>query len=743
VSNAVLNTGALRRLAHAPGVRQWERRAVRIGAQLAQMLLRPVAGVLLMDGAAAGAMLWLGLLLQPRLAIAGLFGLLMGEAFRRAMRVEEATGFEGSVKANAFLAAIAMAWLTRHAGIPLLAEIALVIAASGMASILAAAIKGALGPSPLPALAWAYCIVAGAFLAIFPEWALRSVLDMPWGGPPAGLLDWGVALLRALGAVLFQPSPLVGALVALALLLWSPIGFACGVIGWVAGVATAAGFLRLGETYYWLPASYNFFIAGMALGAVQYLPSRAGLLVAACAGGFASVVALTLQVVLEGSSAAYLPIAAGVTVWTGIGALHAASRRGRVRRNPAPSLPPEDAWRCDAYPAARWGYGETLLAVPMGGALEVTQGFGGRLSHAGAWRHALDVQRPAEEAGMRAPLQGAPVHAPAPGVVETLRGDVADNPPGRSNFADNWGNHVVLRLDQGYWALLGHLQQGSLAVFAGERVNAGAMLGLAGNSGRSPAPHLHMQAQIGPLPGAPTRAFRLANYLTAEAPGEPFLRWHAAAVPKKGTVLAVALPNPALRALLTGMVPGRALWSAAVTGQVPRAFAPGDARAQEIALVLDEAGQLLATAETGALSWRFDADAWRLVSASPRLPSLLALMAMALPSIPYAAVPGMQWDDISPLPWQGPVWARRWLAPLLSDPFLGLACCCTAVPADEKGALEMQVAPIPSEDNSLPRSITTKIEPLRGAVELTAHFERGAVAWSLVSFVPTLPLRTE
>ncbi|MGY1838351.1 MULTISPECIES: M23 family metallopeptidase [unclassified Modestobacter] len=55
------------------------------------------------------------------------------------------------------------------------------------------------------------------------------------------------------------------------------------------------------------------------------------------------------------------------------------------------------------------------------------------------------------------------------------------------------GNHVVVRADDGVFAALGHLRQGSVRVRRGERVVAGQQLAECGNSGNSSEPHLHVQ----------------------------------------------------------------------------------------------------------------------------------------------------------------------------------------------------------------------------------------------------------
>jgi hypothetical protein len=55
------------------------------------------------------------------------------------------------------------------------------------------------------------------------------------------------------------------------------------------------------------------------------------------------------------------------------------------------------------------------------------------------------------------------------------------------------GNHVTIRGDDGTFALVAHLQQGSVGVQLGERVTAGQPIARCGNSGNSTEPHVHAQ----------------------------------------------------------------------------------------------------------------------------------------------------------------------------------------------------------------------------------------------------------
>lgn len=91
-----------------------------------------------------------------------------------------------------------------------------------------------------------------------------------------------------------------------------------------------------------------------------------------------------------------------------------------------------------------------------------------------------------------------PILAPADGKVVAAVGGLDDNPPGAMDPAHPPGNHVILELGAGEYALLAHLRKGSLTVAVGDRVTAGSELGRCGNSGNTSEPHLHFHLQNGP-----------------------------------------------------------------------------------------------------------------------------------------------------------------------------------------------------------------------------------------------------
>jgi murein DD-endopeptidase MepM/ murein hydrolase activator NlpD len=92
---------------------------------------------------------------------------------------------------------------------------------------------------------------------------------------------------------------------------------------------------------------------------------------------------------------------------------------------------------------------------------------------------------------------GRPVLAPAAGTVVAAVDGVRDNRPQLEveNREQPAGNHVVLDLGNGEFALLAHLRRRSVRVEVGQQVKAGDALGLCGNSGNTSEPHLHFHVQ--------------------------------------------------------------------------------------------------------------------------------------------------------------------------------------------------------------------------------------------------------
>jgi hypothetical protein len=79
-------------------------------------------------------------------------------------------------------------------------------------------------------------------------------------------------------------------------------------------------------------------------------------------------------------------------------------------------------------------------------------------------------------------------------VVEVITG-VHDNPPGRMNPAQPFGNMITLKTASNEFIVYAHFEEATIRVKKGDKVKKGQQLGNCGNSGNSSQPHLHFHLQ--------------------------------------------------------------------------------------------------------------------------------------------------------------------------------------------------------------------------------------------------------
>jgi hypothetical protein len=126
------------------------------------------------------------------------------------------------------------------------------------------------------------------------------------------------------------------------------------------------------------------------------------------------------------------------------------------------------------------------------------------------------------------PYFGVDVLAATRGRVIEVVDDLPDQVPGQLppgiTIDEASGNHVIIDMGDGRFALYANMSPGSIVVEEGQFVRAGEKLGRLGNSGDTDAPHLHFQIMNGPgdldsvgLPFVST-AWRFRGVLSASSP---------------------------------------------------------------------------------------------------------------------------------------------------------------------------------------------------------------------------------
>jgi murein DD-endopeptidase MepM/ murein hydrolase activator NlpD len=638
----MLDSGEWRRLPNlATAVRAFAGRLT----PAAEILLYPMSSLLLMHSAWVGLGMWLVLLQEPRLALVAAIALCLGEPLGRVAARVLREQLDPLARVNMLLGALVAGWLTLPAPLPLVPT-ALTIAAIQVLALLATFLmRRVLAGSGLPALILPYCLVASMVFTLAPLAVYGAAFHFQWPHHElTGVADLPLVFLQSMGVFLFSPSAFSGALIVVMLALYSPVMLLAGLLGWLSGALTAFALVNLGIIYAWELTSYNYFLAGMAVGAAFFIPGWGSQMAALLAGSVAALIAAYLQNFFAVPGLSILPFTFVMSLFVTLTILQASS----LQRSKVWLDPPEDRLVSSAWLAARWGdHNDPLLALPVQGPLVVTQGFDGAITHRDSWRHALDLERPGGCDNGASGIWGTTVYPPVTGTIVEAQTDIFDNQTGVANYGDNWGNYVLIQADAGYYVLLAHLMQGSILVTAGQRVGFKTPLALVGNSGRSLVPHLHMQAQQIPVPGAPTIPFRVANFIQYPSDGLLPRRWHAAGIPLQGQIVGSSEFSRPVHDLLTSISPGRSIWTVEIAGEAPGWFRRKQPLVVTTALAAD-GSYVLTDAENNRLEARLEVDGWRVLSVSARPGSLLATLAAGMATVPYGAFSGLVWNDVIP-----------------------------------------------------------------------------------------------
>ncbi|TVP98662.1 MAG: peptidase M23 [Balneolaceae bacterium] len=327
----------------------------------------------------------------------------------------------------------------------------------------------------------------------------------------------------SLGAILFQFSVLSGVLVAAGLLIYSRIAFSLSLLGfygaWLFYTIIGAEISEVGYSY----VGFNYILTAIALGGFFIIPNIYSYLWVLLVVPMVAIVAISLGTVL---GIFYLPVYAlpfNIVVLIFLYVLQfRINHKSRlytyfVQRN----SPERNLYSFINFRERFAEHTKIPLKLPFYGEWTVTQGHNGEYTHKNDWRYAWDFEITDEE-GKTFKNEGdytedyfcfnKCVTAPADGVIEDVVNDIDDNIIGEKNLEQNWGNTVIMKHSEHFYTKLSHFKKGSIQVRKGDRVREGDAIGLCGNSGNSPYPHLHFQVQTTPYIGSKTLKHAISNY---------------------------------------------------------------------------------------------------------------------------------------------------------------------------------------------------------------------------------------
>ena len=117
---------------------------------------------------------------------------------------------------------------------------------------------------------------------------------------------------------------------------------------------------------------------------------------------------------------------------------------------------------------------------------------------------------------------GQPVLAPARGQVASLETALADNSLGKKDKENPAGNYVAIKIGNGKFVFLAHLQKDSVTAKLNANVEKGQQIGRCGNSGNSDFPHVHLHVQDTPTLNQGNGQNPIFGPINVELTGEKF-----------------------------------------------------------------------------------------------------------------------------------------------------------------------------------------------------------------------------
>jgi len=531
------------------------------------------ASTIFSDSILLGLILLLVTFLSPMVGLSGLLGLLVALLVSRLLGWESWNSRSGVAGFNSLIVCLALGYyypsqMIAHAPFMYLGLISLL----SISTLLLYYVLSYLFNQwfRLPPMSMAFSIVAilmWFYLArngLLTNYPFDKLVLVQWD-PHLGEF-WRLFFI-SLGSVFFSPTVFAGIIVALALLIITRIGLSLALIGWTISylLMQAMGSSYGSGMFY---PGFNGILIMLAIGGVFLLPSKTSLIIAA----ISTAIGYMLIILLGNTffhyntfTGLYTPLAVpvfafplNVVVLIVIFALKLRLVSTKPALNDFGVFNPEKALLHYQERYKRFStLGIPQFSLPISGQWLVTQGHNGDQTHKLDWAYAWDFEiedksgkRYADKVELLSDYYsyGKPVLASASGYVAKVLDGVQDNPIGTINTRENWGNFVCISHGYGLYSFYAHLKNSSVRVKAGDHVNQGDKIGMVGNSGRSPIPHLHFQIQTGAEAGAKTRFSHIVNYKIHDPTGTA--RFVSEGVPKQGEMISVLSPDPHLQSLM-------------------------------------------------------------------------------------------------------------------------------------------------------------------------------------------------
>ncbi len=485
---------------------------------LVSSVLNSYSDIFFIRGALPGAIILLITLLNYNAGLSGLLSILAAYGFARLLGYQSTFLSSGYFTYNALLVGLAIGYMFQ---ISVLSLVMVAIAGSltlVITLVLAQIFYQLFG---LQILSIPFIVVSVLVYLSASSFTNLYVLGL-YAQPQFLNLDlfpfWFSGYLKSLGAIIFMPNELTGLLLALLLLVSSRVLFLLSLSGFIVGISLYGAFIGSVEAAAQDISGFNYILIAMALGGIFNIPSLKSYGIAFLGVAFATLISSAGHVFWSQYGLPVFTLPFTLVTLSFIYALkllryplQTQVYKGSPERNLEHYLSSRN--RFITHPVA--------LSLPFAGEWFCWQGFDGEWTHKGAYQYAYDFvicdsdDKTFANQGHHLTdyyCYGQAVLSPVRGRVIRIVHHLPDNPIGTIDTHHNWGNQVVIEDLRGHIVKLAHFAHQAVHVAEGQWVEVGTVLGLCGNSGNSPQPHIHIQVQTDYSDIALTRPFVFVNY---------------------------------------------------------------------------------------------------------------------------------------------------------------------------------------------------------------------------------------
>ena len=484
-------------------------------------ILNSYSEILFLENYKIGFILLLLTFINPYLAFSGIVSVISAYLFAKFINLGDEFLSSGFYTYNSLLVGLSIGYLFK---IDILSSLFLIIAGI-FTFILSFALYNIFSYYlKLPILSLPFVIISSlVYLAVY-NFSNLFVISLY---PHSQLInlenifpEWINGYLKSLGAIFFLPYVEIGLILTLILFFSSRILFLLSILGYYVGTISVAILSGSFSLEFSDPSHFNFILIAMALGGIFLIPSIKSYLISIVAVLTSTIILSATKTfwALYGIPAFTLPFNLITLLFIYVLGIISFPLIAKVIRKT-----PEETLDFYLTNINRFKGYERTLFLPFSGKWAVWQGFNGKWTHKGAWKYAYDFVI-VDENGKTYRNEGLnledyyayrkPVLSPVRGRVVRVINDLPDNQIGEVDKENNWGNLVIIYDERGFYVEISHFAQNSIRVKEGDWVEIGSFLGLCGNSGYSPQPHIHIQVQLSDYIGAYTVPFSFVSYIS-------------------------------------------------------------------------------------------------------------------------------------------------------------------------------------------------------------------------------------